>query len=78
MTIVESDSEIAEFVRQQNVGSVCESTEPEAIAQAILSEYQTWKQNPYDRKKIRAIADAEFGQRVILKKWTELLSQLNK
>lgn len=76
LVLVESDSELANFVIEQSVGAVCGEPTATAFAELIKSEFAAWKAKPFDREAIRAVGQRFFGQQVILEKWRELASKL--
>ena len=73
LTLVEPESELAQFVETENIGVVCGQPRAELLAELISQEYQCWKSAGYDRDAIRNIGRARFGQPHILAKWKPLL-----
>ena len=76
LAILEPDSELAELIRERDLGAVCDTPTAEGISEAITSEFERWKATDYDREHIRKIGNEVFGQDAILDKWAELLKQL--
>lgn len=77
LAVLEPNSELSRLIKENDLGSVCQSSTVEGISTAIESEYQRWKDATYDRQRIRAKGEELFGQEAILGKWTSLLNQLN-
>ena len=77
LAVMESTSELARLIVDEDLGSVCTTTTVDGIAAAIKSEYERWNDSTYDRNHIRRKGEELFGQETILRKWTTLLEQLN-
>ena len=74
LCLVESDSSLANLVKDNGLGSVCsQPATAEDVANAVSSEFNTWKQSDYDRNAVRETGRSNFGQEVILGRWSELL-----
>jgi len=76
LTMVEEDSDLARFVKQDSVGVVVAEPKPDQAAKAIEEEFNQWKQAAYDREKIRDIGRKNFSQDIILEQWSELFREL--
>lgn len=76
LAILEPDCELAELIRQRDLGAVCDNSTAESIAVAIKKEFERWKDSDYDREHIRQIGNEVFGQATIMNGWSELLKKL--
>ena len=77
LAILEPESELAQLIKERDLGAVCANSRADAIATAVNLEYDRWQESDYDREHIRRIGDEVFGQEAILAKWSELLQQLS-
>ena len=78
LAILEPDSELAELIKERDLGAVCDTPTAEGISAAITREYERWKESDYDREHIRKIGNEVFGQEAILNKWAELLKHMDE
>jgi len=76
LVLVEEDTDLARFVIEEKIGVVASKPEPMAVAAAIETEFQQWKQSDYDRNTIAETGRSHFSQRVILDRWIELLNEI--
>ena len=76
LVLVESETDLADFVGAEKLGVVASDPKIERVAAAIESEVQLWKQSDYDREQIRQTGRQHFSQQVILNRWSELLVEL--
>lgn len=77
LTLVESESELAEFVESEKIGAVCGKPDPVEMASLISREYEQQRKTGYDRALVRAAGRNHFGQDVILKQWIHLIDSLS-
>lgn len=74
LCLVEGDSSLASLVKNNGIGSVCsQPATPESVVEAILREFQSWKEAGYDRDSIQQMGRSQFSQDVILNCWLQLL-----
>lgn len=75
LCLVEGDTSLASTVQSYGIGSVCsQPATPESVAEAISSEFRSWKDSGYDRDKIQKFGRSQFGQDVILGCWLQLIA----
>lgn len=78
LAIVEDDSELAALVHEHELGSVCPTLEPEAIADVIRSEAAAWRLGAvHDACRIRTLAEELFGQTSTLDQWVATLNEVS-
>lgn len=77
LAIVEPDSELVEFIGDNDLGVTAEQGDAQAIARVIESEFDQWRAGKrYDAEHARQVADTNFSQAVILEKWLAMFEEL--
>ena len=78
LVLVEPDSELANFVTENSIGTVCEDPSAGSFVSAVTREYERWKQGQGEDVSPREVGRSSFGQRAILSKWAGLLDSIAK
>lgn len=72
--IINEQSELANFILKQDLGVVVNSTNIDEMKKVLMLAYQNC--HNFDRKKIRKVAQKEFGVQTVLAKWSQLIENL--
>ena len=79
LAVLEKDTELAALVHEEDLGTVCDDTSVEGIRAAIESEFDRGiEQANEGRSNLRAAGEKHFGQQAILRRWVDLLAELEK
>lgn len=73
---VEPDSELAEFVNKENVGTAVAPNEPEALVSAIAELADNPARQQDMALKASRIGNEKFEQSVVLERWSSLMREL--
>lgn len=77
LAVMEHDSDLAEMVRNEEIGFSCSQENPEYIARAILEAYQQRDQlNLKKRQHIHRVGKEYFGRDIILSIWSHLARKI--
>jgi colanic acid biosynthesis glycosyl transferase WcaI len=77
LAIVEPDSELVEFIQENNLGTTAPQGDAQQVATVIKAEFEAWETGRRsDPEHARKVADANFGQAVILQKWVDMLDDV--
>ncbi|QEG22331.1 glycosyltransferase family 4 protein [Mariniblastus fucicola] len=78
LLLVEPESELAGFVSDNELGTVCKHATAESLVDAVLSEFEQWQQGGQPARSIQQVGRENFGQNVILDKWSQLLCLIER
>ncbi|KXB09392.1 hypothetical protein AKJ60_00330 [candidate division MSBL1 archaeon SCGC-AAA385M11] len=78
MVVVEPHSELAGFVSENGLGWVPPPEDATALADNILKAYRTWKGGDWNFDHIPSVAEQEFGIKPNLRRWSNLIAELEK
>jgi len=79
LAVLEQYTELVSFVREENLGTVCDETSVDGIRAAIEKEVARGiDQASEGRSNLRAVGEKHFGQPVILQRWVDLLAELEQ
>ena len=76
LLVVEPESSLSKFVVEEKLGRTCPPGDPQIVADMICdiaSAKEVWRK---ERERIRLVAENNFGQEVILQKWSHLVNGL--
>jgi glycosyltransferase involved in cell wall biosynthesis len=74
LCLVEDDSSLASLVEVNQLGVVCsQPATAESVAASISDQFETWKNEGYDRESIQEVGRSHFGQAVLLECWLRLI-----
>lgn len=77
LAVLERETELATLVRDENLGTVCEDTSVDGIRAAIQKEFDQGIAHANEgRSELRTKGEKHFGQQAILRRWVDLLAQL--
>lgn len=77
LAVVEPDSELAELVEGEDLGTVAKPGDPIAIADAILTE-RARQASKDDALRSRSVAASHFAPESVLPKWTTLMHSIGE
>ena len=76
LVMVEQDSELAEMVREREVGATCAPADAEALAEAVLAASRGGPVDEARRAHIRRVGTELFSRERALARWSELFRGL--
>jgi colanic acid biosynthesis glycosyl transferase WcaI len=76
LAVVESQSDLASLVREENLGTVCPPGDPDALQDAITAELERGPVSAAERDRLRAAGAKNFDRAVRLDQWSRLVSEL--
>ena len=76
LVLVEPSSSLARFVRDNEIGAVCEDYTPASIVAAVTTEFTNWKRGQMDRQAIQQLGEDNFSQQATLSRWDDLLEEI--
>ena len=76
LVLVEPSSSLARFVRDNEIGSVCEDYSAASIVAAVTTEFTNWKGGQIDRQAIQQLGADNFSQKATLSRWDDLLEEI--
>lgn len=76
LVVVEHGSELARFIGEYDLGEVCEPGDAAGIAAAVGREYERRDEEDEDAARIRRIGREHFGQREFLRRWVDVMKEL--
>jgi colanic acid biosynthesis glycosyl transferase WcaI len=71
LATVEEESELAAFIREENLGLVCPPGDPDALA-GVVVEAQRRGRDPTERARVREVGQRRFGRRRTLDEWSHV------
>lgn len=74
MVFVNKEAELANFIKKEKLGIVVSPDNIEEAKDKILD--LAYSDSFFDKNHIRRVAEREFGEKTILKKWSELIKRL--
>lgn len=75
LAVVEPDSELAELILDNDLGSVAAPGDVAGIAAAIAAE-RARTPDPEDRQRARSVAEQEFAAESVLPKWSSIIRSI--
>ena len=79
LAVLEQETELADLISDENLGTVCDDTSVTGIRDAIEEELNRGIDRANaGRANLRAAGEKHFGQQTILQRWVDLLAQLEQ
>jgi colanic acid biosynthesis glycosyl transferase WcaI len=78
LAVVETDSDLARFIRSEDLGTTCPPGDVDALVAAIHAEVQSGPPTESQREAAKAVGDKFFSRQRRLDDWTKLVADLGE